>query len=173
MDRFDGTTLSKRCGLKMQISAFNEAPVHMQNAIIDSARSQDYEYGNVVISFGQKADTMFVVVSGRFTVHNSNGDREGDILPGMSFGSDCLLFESVYQVTVRAAVPGLMYVITRRQFQGAMQHGHRTRQLDLQTALANTSLISKLSLHQRVSEMLHSASDIVLYSEFKALAYVF
>ena len=94
----------------------NELADERRAALGERLTSRRFEAGDVLVSAGDTADEIFLLMAGEVAVL-ANGTRLATLLPGAVFGETALLSEGgARSADILADKPGELFVLTRTQF---------------------------------------------------------
>ncbi|MCL1865519.1 MAG: SpoIIE family protein phosphatase [Spirochaetes bacterium] len=101
-----------------------------------------FEYGEIVISEGEKGDSLFIVMDGSVEVLRESGDSDnislGILTEGAYFGELSLFDDYLRSATVKALEYTLFFTITRKDFTTIFEKHQRIKNIIYKNTISET-----------------------------------
>ena len=110
-----------------------------------------FEYGEIVISEGEKGDSLYIIMDGSVEISTTNNERNkvslGILTEGASFGEMSLFDDHMRSATIRALEYTLFLIIYRRDLLALFEKNHKI----MNTIYRNT-IVETFNRFREVSE---------------------
>jgi CRP-like cAMP-binding protein len=108
------------------VDFFNRLKLEELELLVEHLKKRTVQRGAIIIQQGDKnADAFYMIATGRFTVWIKKGGqmvKVADLGPEQYFGERALVTAEPRAATIRAELPGELYVLYKEDFNNILMH---------------------------------------------------